>query len=229
MFEKLKEYKATYGNCLVPKRYKDNPKLGTWVDTQRVQYKKLQKKASEKAPQSNESPNSKVPTEQLEQTQNGISAGGGSNSPTVNPVDGKPAAAPKALVGRLTEDRIRRLEEIGFVWSLRDDWQKHYDELKAFKEKNGHCNVPARYAANRRLGIWYVFFRICLPCYLLHARAILTIVFILFRTLQGVCSTATIQKLEPNELCNSSSLCPSHSRKNCSLEPDWVHMDHSIP
>ena len=60
----------------------------------------------------------------------------------------------KPLVGRLTEDRIRRLNELGFVWSLRDDWTKHYDELQEFKKEHGHCNVPARYAKNRRLGIW---------------------------------------------------------------------------
>ena len=60
----------------------------------------------------------------------------------------------KPIVGRLTEDRIRRLNELGFVWSLRDDWTKHYDELKGFKKEHGHCNVPARYAKNRRLGIW---------------------------------------------------------------------------
>lgn len=29
MFDTLREYKRTCGNCLVPKRYKDNPKLGT--------------------------------------------------------------------------------------------------------------------------------------------------------------------------------------------------------
>ena len=65
-----------------------------------------------------------------------------------------PAMSPKPLVGRLTDDRIRRLQSLGFVWSLRDDWQKHYGELKAFKAKHGHCNVPARYNENRRLGIW---------------------------------------------------------------------------
>jgi hypothetical protein len=36
----------------------------------------------------------------------------------------------KPLVGRLTEDRIQRLQSLGFVWSLRDDWQKHYEELE---------------------------------------------------------------------------------------------------
>jgi hypothetical protein len=32
-------YKATFGNCMVPQRYRLNPQLGTWVQTQRRQYK----------------------------------------------------------------------------------------------------------------------------------------------------------------------------------------------
>jgi hypothetical protein len=60
----------------------------------------------------------------------------------------------KPIVGRLTDDRIRRLEGLGFIWSLRDDWQKHYEELVDYKKEHGHCNVPARFAKNRRLGIW---------------------------------------------------------------------------
>ena len=35
MFERLKEYKEEYGDCLVPKRYADDPKLGLWVSRQR--------------------------------------------------------------------------------------------------------------------------------------------------------------------------------------------------
>ena len=38
--------------------------------------------------------------------------------------DFKTPVSTKPLVGRLTDERIRRLQEIGFVWSLRDDWQK---------------------------------------------------------------------------------------------------------
>eukprot|EP00540_Astrosyne_radiata_P009245 CAMPEP_0116864648 /NCGR_PEP_ID=MMETSP0418-20121206/24942_1 /TAXON_ID=1158023 /ORGANISM="Astrosyne radiata, Strain 13vi08-1A" /LENGTH=74 /DNA_ID=CAMNT_0004499899 /DNA_START=142 /DNA_END=363 /DNA_ORIENTATION=+ len=48
------------------------------------------------------------------------------------------AASRKPVVGRLTDDRIRRLEGLGFVWSLRDDWQKHYDELVEYKKENNH-------------------------------------------------------------------------------------------
>jgi len=52
-----------------------------------------------------------------------------------------PSMSEKPIVGRLTNDRIQRLEALGFVWGLRDDWQRHYEELKQFKAENGHCNV----------------------------------------------------------------------------------------
>mmetsp|Transcript_3324 Transcript_3324/g.5566 ORF Transcript_3324/g.5566 Transcript_3324/m.5566 type:complete len:508 (-) Transcript_3324:32-1555(-) len=38
-FGELKAYKRLFGNCMVPQRYQPNPKLGTWVHTQRRQYK----------------------------------------------------------------------------------------------------------------------------------------------------------------------------------------------
>ena len=63
-------------------------------------------------------------------------------------------SALKLAMGRLTQERIRRLDELGFVWSLRDDWNKHYEELRVFRQDHGHCLVPARYAKNKRLGIW---------------------------------------------------------------------------
>ena len=42
-FNELVAYKDAHGgSCNVPRRYAENPKLGTWVDTQRKQYKKFQ-------------------------------------------------------------------------------------------------------------------------------------------------------------------------------------------
>jgi hypothetical protein len=123
MFERLRAYKEVHGNCLVPKRYKDDPKLGTWVDTQRVQRKKMLKHMA------------------AVELQNEDPSAADSFVPIKSP-------------GRLTAERMEKLESLGFVWSLRDDWQKHYMELKAYKEQHGHCNVPARYAENRKLGIW---------------------------------------------------------------------------
>ena len=36
----LGEYKAHFGDCIVPTNFPTNPKLGTWVHHQRRQYKK---------------------------------------------------------------------------------------------------------------------------------------------------------------------------------------------
>ena len=41
MYECLKLYKAKTGHCNVPHRFKDIPRLGPWVTTQRYQYKWL--------------------------------------------------------------------------------------------------------------------------------------------------------------------------------------------
>ena len=111
MFDQLRLYKEINGDCLVPKRYKENPKLGTWVDTQRVQFKKLKKKLASQG-----------------KDYDGPEPKDSDSSDEEEPA--APAMSPKPLVGRLTDDRIRRLQNLGFVWSLRDDWQKHYDELK---------------------------------------------------------------------------------------------------
>lgn len=126
MFARLQEYKEKSGDCLVPKRHKEDPKLGTWVDTQRVQFKKMKKKLEEQG----------ITYEGPEDAKQAKYEDEDDNSTSSNPSqDSKP------VVGRLTDDRIRRLENLGFVWSLRDDWQKHYLELKQYKEEHGHCNV----------------------------------------------------------------------------------------
>lgn len=64
-------------DCLVPKRYAEDPKLGTWVETQRVQWKKL-------------------PRTEAEQGE------------VVTPNK------------RLNDERLRRLESIGFAWSAKN-------------------------------------------------------------------------------------------------------------
>jgi len=39
MYKALLEFKEKYSHCLVPNRYTENPQLGSWVSTQRRQYK----------------------------------------------------------------------------------------------------------------------------------------------------------------------------------------------
>jgi hypothetical protein len=94
----------------------------------------------------------------VSQDGDGIKVEPGAESPTtsdapsetafVDPSTGVAAADPskstvaslagRKQVGRLTLDRIAKLESLGFIWSLRDDWLKHYNELKEFKREFNH-------------------------------------------------------------------------------------------
>lgn len=42
-FGALVEYKSIHGDCLVPENYVQNPKLGSWVKTQRKEYRQLRR------------------------------------------------------------------------------------------------------------------------------------------------------------------------------------------
>jgi hypothetical protein len=58
---------------------------------------------------------------------------------------------------QVPEDRRRRLDEIGFVWSQLDQqWEGGYSHLKAFRDKEGHCQVPKKYKTEDgyNLGQW---------------------------------------------------------------------------
>jgi hypothetical protein len=45
--------------------------------------------------------------------------------------------------GKLSDDRIQRLAEVGFLWDANESrWEARYDELLAYKEKHGDINIP---------------------------------------------------------------------------------------
>jgi superfamily II DNA or RNA helicase len=53
--------------------------------------------------------------------------------------------------GKLSEDRVRRLKEIGFIWGKgiesgrhRKKWEVMFAELQSFKNKYGHCDVNSQ-------------------------------------------------------------------------------------
>jgi hypothetical protein len=60
--------------------------------------------------------------------------------------------------GRVTADRIDRLDRLGFDWApgkqRRGNWDNMYKQLKEFHHEHGHCEVPRRLTANRNLGEW---------------------------------------------------------------------------
>jgi len=63
----------------------------------------------------------------------------------------------------MTEERIAKLEEIGFLWdashlaaSHHDNgtWNQRHKELMQYKQKHGNCNVPNQHQPNKQLGVW---------------------------------------------------------------------------
>uniref|UniRef100_A0A7S0FTR4 Helicase-associated domain-containing protein n=1 Tax=Minutocellus polymorphus TaxID=265543 RepID=A0A7S0FTR4_9STRA len=63
----------------------------------------------------------------------------------------------------MTEERIAKLEEIGFVWDASEHtggipdaaaWNDRHDDLLKFKKEEGHCRVPLAFTPNPQLGNW---------------------------------------------------------------------------
>ena len=56
----------------------------------------------------------------------------------------------------LTEERVQRLDKIGFVWNaLSANWEEGFAALEVFKEREGHCRVPHSHKeGDHSLGSW---------------------------------------------------------------------------
>lgn len=59
---------------------------------------------------------------------------------------------------QITKQRIELLDQIGFNWSLnrnpQEKWQERYEQLKDYKKKHGHCNVPQTKPEYQQLSNW---------------------------------------------------------------------------
>ena len=60
--------------------------------------------------------------------------------------------------GKLSKDKRRRLEKLGFEWfvadKIRPEWQARYRSLMAFRDEHGHCRVPRKYPSDQGLAEW---------------------------------------------------------------------------
>jgi hypothetical protein len=63
-----------------------------------------------------------------------------------------------ARSGKLTPERRKRLNRIGFLWRGHnpqyDHWDKRYAKLVAYKKKFGHCDVLCHWKEDRGFGHW---------------------------------------------------------------------------
>ena len=75
-------------------------------------------------------------------------------------------------VSTLTEDRVQALERVGFVWDSHSAaWYSRLNDLEAYRQAHGHCNVPSNYPENPPLSTWvkcqrrqYKLFQLGNPC-----------------------------------------------------------------
>jgi len=73
----------------------------------------------------------------------------------------KKTGASDLTSGGMNEERIQLLEGVGFVWALGPGWDSNtwnvrLEELKAYKEEHGDCNVSSSYTEHPQLAKWVV-------------------------------------------------------------------------
>jgi len=57
--------------------------------------------------------------------------------------------------GKITEDRIRRLDAIGFEWDpQKAQWDKMFERLVLYKKEHNNCKVPKSYNKDLELANW---------------------------------------------------------------------------
>jgi hypothetical protein len=55
----------------------------------------------------------------------------------------------------LTDDRVKTLDQIGFIWSSHDAvWEQRLSELAQYKRTHNNCFVPSSYQDNPQLAVW---------------------------------------------------------------------------
>jgi superfamily II DNA or RNA helicase len=159
----LKEYKDEFGDCNVPIRYKvlDNWLLGRWVSSQRYQQDTL-------------SPEGKKQLNDLGFLWDVLEASWNENfealkvykvehgdckvPATYKTSDGIALGAwvsfQRLKIESLSDEKKKRLEDLGFVWSLFDElWNSAFAALKVYKDQFGDCNVPNIYKTADGLGL----------------------------------------------------------------------------
>eukprot|EP00584_Thalassiosira_punctigera_P001429 CAMPEP_0172530332 /NCGR_PEP_ID=MMETSP1067-20121228/4097_1 /TAXON_ID=265564 ORGANISM="Thalassiosira punctigera, Strain Tpunct2005C2" /NCGR_SAMPLE_ID=MMETSP1067 /ASSEMBLY_ACC=CAM_ASM_000444 /LENGTH=504 /DNA_ID=CAMNT_0013314517 /DNA_START=150 /DNA_END=1664 /DNA_ORIENTATION=- len=162
-FGQLLRYKEEHGDCNVPQGFPENPQLSAWVNHQR----RIKKK--------NQLSDDRVSSlerigfcwevnkwnEQYERLKKYRAQRGNCNVPQgfpENPQLGSWVHVQRTnkKKGKLSDERIERLERIGFCWGVttKTSWENRYKELKKYMAEHGHCNVPQKYTVIPGLGQW---------------------------------------------------------------------------
>ena len=164
-YNRLRLYKEKYGDCLVPRKFDQDPKLATWVELQRALWNRDIKQQLNPKAQDAIHPESPEGSEDM---QAGSSQGAQGLLEPVSPegcspgdrdqksisidAQSRPSSATDALLldsetgkmpaKRLTRERYKKLDELGLCRSLRHKrieahWDGMFQELLAYKKAHG--------------------------------------------------------------------------------------------
>jgi len=124
MVSKLRSFKEEYGHCFIPKDYYPNPPLGQWVHLQRELFRQYT---------STDNDDSDLPHE-------------------LHPLPPSPSS-----IRNRNDDRVQELIRIGLdlamdnfsycQMSFGTIWNARFQDLKRYKQKYGHCDIPIDYAS----------------------------------------------------------------------------------
>jgi len=164
VFARLVKFKERVGHCRVPEKWKEDPRLGTWVTTQRAVRTRdrlsLDRIQRLDALGFEWDPISASWEEMFDRLVKFKERVGHCQVPTLwkeDPRLGKWVAAQRRVRtrDRLSLERIQRLDALGFEWDpISAYWEEMFARLVKFKERVGHCRVPQRWKEDPQLAGW---------------------------------------------------------------------------
>ena len=159
-FKELLSYRSEHGDCNVPKKH---GKLGRWVATQRAAYM-ANSIAQDRVVRLDsvgfkwalvvKGPITPWETRFKELVQYKAKHGDCDVPRSHNLGRWVKHQRTLYMTNTLAQDRVDRLDSIGFKWRKRDPevpWETRFEELVQYKAKHGDCDVPKKHG---KLGIW---------------------------------------------------------------------------
>jgi GNAT superfamily N-acetyltransferase len=161
MFEALIEFQRKHGHCNVPQRWPENPRLATWIATQR-RFQKFGKLGEESIRRleklgfvwnSRDAQWEETFAEFVESQRKHADCNVWSHNPKLAAWITAQRQLRKSR--KLSKERIRRLEESGITWDTHATvWEEMFEALSEYKRQHGDCKVPNRYRGNPKLNAW---------------------------------------------------------------------------